>query len=247
MNIMVASGCSFTFEDWNWPTFTAQGLGLKKNLINVGMGSQGNGIISRKLLFTLDKLLETKNPDEILVGVMWSGVDRHEEYISVGGHHTPPDLSKWRDINGFLENPTSVTANDVRKNWVIMNPHWKDEYSMIWYKNYHSFVGSWVKTLESMLLVQYFCKEREIKYFMTTYMDIFKYFDKKDLDLEYLYKQIDFNHFIPVDGCYEWVKENCGHSGLPEGSGIHPTPYGHERFSHDVILPFLKTLYPDLV
>lgn len=240
MKKLVASGCSFTFENWNWPTYTAYGLGLGENLVNVGMGSQGNGIIARKLLFTLNNLLQTEKPEDIIVGVMWSGVDRHDEYISVGGHHTPPDMSRWQDINGFMENPTSITSHDVRKNWVIMNPHWKDEYSTTWYKLFHSYVGSWVKTLESILLVQYFCKEKGIRYFMTTYMDIFEHFDKNDLDLSYLYEQIDFTNFIPIKGCYEWVKTNCGTKGLPEGDGIHPTAYGHERFTKDVIIPFLK-------
>lgn len=238
MKRLVVSGCSFTFENWNWPTYTAQSLSTE--LTNVGMGSQGNGIIARKLIFALKQLLKTENPENIIVGVMWSGVDRHDEYISVKGHHTAPNMSKWRNVNGFMENPTSITAHDYRKNWVIMNPHWEDEYSTTWYRTFHSYVGSWVKTLESILLVQYFCKEKGIEYFMTTYMDIFKDFDKNDLDLSYLYEEIDFEKFIPISGCYEWVKQNCGKEGLPEGYGIHPTPYGHQKFNEDVIIPFLR-------
>ena len=47
--VLIASGCSFTFENWNWPGHLSGNLGLE--IINVGMGSQGNGLISRKLIY----------------------------------------------------------------------------------------------------------------------------------------------------------------------------------------------------
>ncbi len=40
--ILLASGCSFTFEPWNWPGHLSQKLDI--NLLNVGMASQGNGL-----------------------------------------------------------------------------------------------------------------------------------------------------------------------------------------------------------
>jgi hypothetical protein len=77
---LIASGCSFTFEPWSWPTPTSQLLNM--DLINVGMGSQGNGLISKKIIYTVDKELKKTKPEDILVGIMWSGIDRHDVYIN---------------------------------------------------------------------------------------------------------------------------------------------------------------------
>ena len=72
MKKVIVSGCSFTFEDWNWPKFLRKHLNVsKQNLINVGMASQGNGLISKKLIYVVNKELETTKPEDILVGVMF--------------------------------------------------------------------------------------------------------------------------------------------------------------------------------
>ena len=64
-------------------------------------------------------------------------------------------------------------------------------------------------------------------------------------EINYLYKQIDFSTFLPVNGCYDWVKDNYPIEGFPtvDDSGFidyHPLPFGHKKFSDDVILPFLN-------
>ena len=48
MKKVIVSGCSFTFEDWNWPKYLIKHLNVPtRDLINVGMASQGNGLISK--------------------------------------------------------------------------------------------------------------------------------------------------------------------------------------------------------
>ena len=240
--ILVASGCSFTFEPWNWPTFVAKEFDM--NLINVGMGCQGNGLISKKLIYCIDSLLnDGKSPNDILVGIMWSGTDRHEFYTD--------DTSGLTNIDGWIENPTSVIPhpNNLYRNWVITNCHWKVNNSELYYKYFHNNVSSMIQTLQNILLTQWYLEKKGIKYFMTTYLNIF---DKKthdeidNIEVQHWFKMIDFTKFLPVDGCHEWVKENYGESGgfnEPNSygyQGIHPTEYGHKKFSEEVILPFIK-------
>ena len=239
---LIASGCSFTFEPWNWPTFVSDAFNLKLN--NVGMASQGNGLIARKLMYTLEKSLQEYKPEEILVGVMWSGTDRHEFYGEEyknskywGGY--PED---YNDV----KNPTEVVEG--KPSWYILNPHWKNKESLLYYNNLHTVIQGMVLSLEHILRVQLYLDKLGIKYFMSTYIDIFK--DKELMnndEISYLYKQINFDRFLPISGCHEWVKENYADGGFssPDQNGyigIHPTKFGHKKFTEDVVIPFLSRM-----
>lgn len=77
---------------------------------------------------------------------------------------------------------------------------------------------------------------------MTTYMDIFNKYGKHFLDnpeIKYLYDLIDFNNYLPIKGCYEYVRENYP-QGMPSDGGHHPHEDGHKFFVNNVIIPFLN-------
>lgn len=244
MKTLIASGCSFTFEPWNWPTFVANKFNLE--LRNVGMASQGNGLIARKLIYEVNKALDLYNPDEILVGVMWSGTDRHEFY-----KEESIDSKSWgnypKDYND-VKNPTNVV--DGKLNWYILNHHWTNKESTTYYKNFHTVVQGMVLSLEHILRVQLFLEKMGIKYFMSSYLDIFSDASLMNNDeISYLYKNINLNSFLPVKGCHEWVKENYSNNGgfnEPDEKGyigIHPTEFGHKKFTDEVIIPHLNKIY----
>lgn len=246
MKTLIASGCSFTFETWNWPGFLSNSIGAK--LINVGMGSQGNGLISKKMMYALDNELKDKSPDDIIVGIMWSGIDRNEFYVDDISDLN--DLKKLKSIDKWTFNPTSVINGEENTNWVITNSHWKNKHSKLWYENYHTNIGSMVNTIQYILLTQWYLERKNVKYFMTTYLDIFHGEHSKNFiahpEVSYLYDMIDFSKFLPISGCHEWVKEHYGDKdgfNAPDINGyigIHPTKYGHEMFSNEVIIPFLN-------
>lgn len=235
--ILLASGCSFTFEPWNWPTFVANGMDY--NLLNVGMGSTGNGLISKKVIYNVDNLLKSYNPEDIVVGVMWSGIDRNDFYI---------DKPVKSDTHcGWSENPTRVV--DGFNNWEIVNIHWTTEKSLSWYKNFHTEIGSIIQTIQNILMVQWYLERKNVKYFMSTYMNIFHLKNMDNLltnpDISYLYKMIDFTKFLPVSGCHEWVKENYIEEGFnkPDSRGVvgmHPTEFGHKKFAEEIIIPYIN-------
>jgi hypothetical protein len=228
---LIASGCSFTFEPWNWPTFVADEMGY--DLINVGMGSQGNGLISKKLIYRVTQELKTKKPEDIIVGVMWSGIDRNDFYV---------DNLTVDNIDGWIENPTSVVEN--RKNWLVTNIHWKTKQSKIWYEHLHTDIGSIIQTIQNILLTQWFLERNDIKYFMMSYLDIFSMYNfdvKTHPEIEYLYNQIDISKFVPIEGCREWVVENYPKHGFFDVSNeLHPNEFGHLKFANEVIVPYLK-------
>lgn len=237
--LLIASGCSFTFEKWNWPGHLSKELDVK--IINVGMGSQGNGLISRKLLYAVENAKKIYSSDEILVGVMWSGTDRSEYHtfdntnvINWGFNTTAPNI----------KNPTNVV--DGMYNWRILNQHWVNKESLNYYQNFHTAIFGMVSTIEHILRIQWYLKNLNIDYFMSTYMNIFD--DKiltENREVDHLFKMINFDMFLPVKGCYEWVLENYKVEGFPNISDHskieHPTSFGHRKFSEEVIVPYLKT------
>jgi hypothetical protein len=236
--ILLASGCSFTFEPWNWPTFVSNEMNW--DLLNVGIASSGNGLISKKIIYNVNELLKTRKTEDIVVGIMWSGFDRHEFHIE--------RPSYIENVNGWVENPTSIIKN--RKNWVITNIHWKNTHAKVWYEYLHTNVGAMMITIEHILRTQWFLEKHNIKYFMTSYLDIFNYQGANilvnDPEVKYLYDMINFDTFLPINGCHEWVKENYQFTGgfnPPDGNGvvgIHPTEFGHKKFANEVIVPFIK-------
>jgi len=235
--ILLASGCSFTFEPWNWPTFVCNEMNY--NLLNVGMASTGNGLIGKKVIHNVDKLLKSHNPEDIIVGVMWSGIDRND-------FHTD-DSRTISNINGWIENPTHVV--DGRKNWIITNFRWDIPHAKLWYEHFHTHIGATIQTIQNILMVQWYLERNKVNYFMSTYIDIFH---KNGIDgiidnpeVKYLYDMVDFSKFLPIDGCHEWVKEHYNNQGFnaPDQNGytgIHPTEFGHKKFAEEVIVPYLK-------
>ena len=242
MKKIVVSGCSFTFEDWNWPKYLAKHFGLElRDITNVGMGSQGNGLISKKLIYAVTKSLEIYKPEEILVGVMWSGIDRFDFHSE--NNYKSTNWGNNAHVSN-IDNPTNVAED---KKWYLINPGWNtldDPHPLMesHYRYFHSNIGAVVSTLQSILLTQWFLKEKGIKYFMTTYMDIFNKYGKHFLDstdIKYLYNLIDFDNFLPIEGCFEYVTRNYP-QGMPTDGGHHPQPDGHEFFVNNAVVPFLE-------
>lgn len=256
--VLITSGCSFSettnHEEANWRTWPAH---LYKNLEsydftefrNSAMGSQGNGLISRGVMYNVIDCLKTYKPEDILVGVMWSGSNRSDYRC----HN--PDLLSWQgeNIDGWIENPTSFVRN-AHKHWVIMNIGWRNEEAKIYYKNFHDFIGCTIVSIEHILRLQLFLKSKRIKYFFTNYVD-HNIIDRTNieyeihrLEIDYLYDQIDFTDYLPVSSEHRWVYENATDKEqyrkdhLYNGNvsaWIHPQKHHHKQFTDEVIMPWL--------
>ena len=234
--IFVSAGCSFSTCEprgpVTWPAQIQEILNPKEH-ISKGMGSQGNGLISRSIIYEVNRLLKqgVKNTD-IVVGVMWSGYSRYDYYWDNTSRG-----SKWEPVSydGWMYNPTNFNPNDNEGGWIIGNAGWRSckEY----YKYYYDHVGGQVATLEHVLRVQWFLEKHNINYFMMKYMDeVFNLHNK--IPCEHLYEQIDWTKFVNEQGCYEWCKEK---SDQYIDSTMHPTSEGHRAFTKSLIIPFMKS------
>jgi hypothetical protein len=239
---LVTGGCSFSVYRGGGGEDTLTTPGSKTwarclaaylsgyNHIGTALPGQGNGIISRKIIAVVSKLLETTSPDKILVGIMWSGPNRHDFYHSL-----------QEDFSGTLiENPTSITKDHSRQ-WVILNWDSNNVYSNNYYKFFHDEVGSLIYTYEHILRTQWFLKLHNIKYFMSTYTsEVFSEIGKTHNETKFLYDQIDFTKFLPVTGEYEWCRDQ---TNLPfrAVNDNHPSGAQHLEFTKQVVIPFLQT------
>lgn len=259
--VLLTSGCSFsetTLQDKNmwytWPIQLYRHLETHNNFteyLNCAMGSQGNGLISRGIIYNVIKLLEKYKPEDILVGVMWSGSNRADYRC-----YNKDLLSFYKGeiYDGWIENPTGFVEG-AEKNWVILNAGWKIEEAQVFYKYFHDYVGMSIYSIEHILRTQLFLKSKGIKYFFCNYVDnnIIDFessdYQKRKDEVDYLYNEIDFSQYLPVSSEHRWVYENAEDKedyhakhfcNGRMSAWIHPQKHHHKAFTEQVIIPWLQ-------
>jgi hypothetical protein len=76
---------------------------------------------------------------------------------------------------------------------------------------------------------------------MSTLMNIFS--DEKIMnhpEVKYLYDMIDSSKFLPIEGFYEWNKENYPVDGFDDLKlDWHPNEFGNVKLTEEIIIPHL--------
>lgn len=249
MKVLLTGGCSFSEiksasidkDAWNWPKFLHEHF-KNTELISDAVGGQGNDLISRQIIYRLVQLLKSYNSNDILVGIMWSHPDRIAKLVNIKRHkefdngqkvnHTEISIYKdYERYNPYTWMPLKESAN---KAWGILS--YGNKFSEEYYEKYHDYDQGLYYTLEHILRIQWFLKLNKIPYFMSTYKEILNKNQNTNIT-DHLFEQIDFSHFLPVPGEYEWVVKNK----LPFRDEYgHPSGYAHSEFVNQVVMPFLR-------
>jgi hypothetical protein len=233
MKTLITGGCSFSecrSHAGTWPRHLATAL-PDYDHISTAMGSQGNGLISRRIIYQVTETLKHTAAENLLVGIMWSGPDRHDYYTQ-----TPPIVYK-EDL--WMENPTRFVSNGQGA-WNIVSPGWRMPASANYYVNFHDQIAQYIYTLEHILRTQWFLQSQGVKYFMSTYTSaVLPEIAKTHNDTQHLYQLLNHDMFLPVAGEYGWCRD---HSGLPfpMPNDPHPGVEQHQAFVNQIILPYLK-------
>ena len=223
-----------------WPVHVARALHLDQEIdsqtrrgwqhcIHTANPAQGNGMISRLVLNHLHGLMKTTPGENILVGIIWSGTTRTEIY---------QDRDSINDSGNFYS-----VANQHDGGWALLNAHWSDPKSKLWYRHFYHEINSLVASYEHILRVQWFLQQHHVKYFMGTITQ--EVFPKQSLnhdEIKYLHDMIDFSHFLPIEfGIYEWARD---HSGLDFDAHdrCHLNTQQSKLLSEQIIMPFLEKL-----
>ena len=253
---LITSGCSFSDvkNNYTWPLHLSASYG-NINCDHRGLSSQGNGLIARKAIHAVHTALKQGyKSDEILVGIMWSGPDRHDMYFS-NLNYQLENTDQW------LENPTRVVDSDPG-GWLIMNHHWIEKRNKIYYSQLHDFYHHRILTLENILWVQNYLENLGIKYFMTRFMKD-NYLDRPDYkqnpNIEWLEEQVNYSAWLPIHSMHDWtfnhwtedcypvMKVDVPNIGIVEVRDSHPLPYMHGKFVEEIILPFIKNTFTEHV
>lgn len=257
---LVTSGCSFTA--WTEPSW-AHWLSIELNvpLYNFGCPSAGNSWISKTAIYGTQQLLDAGvPPDEILVAVMWSGIDRKDMFISA-------DTPGYRDLlNSQNANPVKFLGRDMAADcgWHTtttdgyllgsMGCSFINEYintfkrSLI--RDYYCDEALAIESFENFLRVQWYCQSKKIRLVNLTYTDIMHYPNyyytnvSNDLprtsdhfkNVKPLNDMIDFTNWIfwnDTGGLYEYVRD----LELPFlDDGFHPGSPAAEHFVKNFLL-----------
>ena len=203
--ILITSGCSFSdgcsFSSENlyrqtWINHIQEKYDFKR-YVHMGNPASGNELIAERVIYALQTLLDSgKSANDLYLGVMWSGIERKELFIS------PKETKKYSELDDsvkregentlIMSNYSNTISNtkDV-KPYVVNVPNgylksgglpyrevwWRNksqrDYFNLWYDNFYSVEKQFIDTLKSILLVQTFCERHNIKYFMSVWQNIF--------------------------------------------------------------------------
>lgn len=246
-----------------WPHHLASNLDLQ--LHNMGEQSCGNGWISRSAIYQAHTLLESGiSAEEILVAVMWSGIDRKGFFISREETTNYGNLAlSNREPRSFLNPNPVLTSHHVGKDrgWLegSNNVHHTAEVDpRIEYRDnafqFFPLECLAIESYEHFLRLQWFCASNKITLVNLTYGDIMRYPNssfinprKKDrltkdtfTDVVHLYNMLDFSKWLffeETSGMYEYVC--CNGLGLI-ADRVHPDPTAHKQYVEDFVIPNLK-------
>tara|TARA_B110000211_G_scaffold6990_1_gene7679 strand:+ start:313 stop:1038 length:726 start_codon:yes stop_codon:yes gene_type:complete len=238
MKRLITTGCSFseTICHDTWPVHLIKNLS-EYELISKGMGSQGNGLIARSVIWEVSNQLSLGvQPENIIAGIEWSNPNRHEVYVD-----NPSQKNFNENTDGWVDNPTQFI--DGYRNWEILNHSWSTVKSKLYYEHFYTLEGKFIETLENILRVQHFLEKYKIKYFMTTMQSIFPP-ETESKETQYLIDLINDDVFLPVEGMWEWARDHNAATGIPmHPDGMHPSSPQHIIFTDTIIMPFLKDRY----
>lgn len=252
---------------------------------HTGFGSQGQELIQKKtMLAVMEALNSGLQPDEILVVVMWSGTYRKAWYVdnpaTIGevvkgmpnfqGGMTPifldlknknaenPAYFKTASGSEFPYNPNggwlfTVNGSEYRHMDFIQQHYMLD-------KEFDG-IGKVHTSLENIIMLQNFCKLHKVKLINQFFMDfvwedIYKH--RNDLNINYLYKQLDCENMI-TEGMFETLHELLniprdkvkdithaerlkldGDKRYFSRDGFHPGPEGSKYWCEKILFPFLE-------
>lgn len=246
--LLITSGCSFSkcnIDLDTWPRHLERKLeqhGYDKH-ISCAMGSQGNGLISRGPMYEVTKALKSYNPEDILVGIMWSNSDRFDYRCE------DPTMLSWghENVHHWMVNPRAF-VDGAPENWVIGNVQWDSIEFTTYLKYYYSNIGASISSLEHILRTQYFLKLKNVPYFFTDFIDhnIVRPKHLRNSELTYLIEELDKEQYLPVTSEHGWLIQNSEtkeayleehKKGVP---WVHPKSHHHKEFVDRIIYPWLQ-------
>jgi len=187
-NNIITSGCSFTLGDGTWPYHINQ---YKYGWVhNVGDTGAGNGYISRSIIWEVNNQIKLgKDPKDIEVIIMWSGITR-KEFLSTVRENPLHEL--WVDgphknwMGNFIHDEGWDRHPEKDSTWIKSSIPYMDwgnksvtKFLDLYWKHFYSEEESLINTFESILRTQWYLNSLGIKYTMMCWQNIFNQYSFK--------------------------------------------------------------------
>lgn len=263
----------------SWPGYITRYLKNKNPKLtykHTGYPSQGQELIQKKVMLEIIESLERgTRPEDIQVIVMWSGTHRKAWWIDnkniineivklMSNNLINRRVSEFLSLkDGFTESASFKMANGKQYQYSSTGGWYftvdGSECDAEFIKQYYMFdntpigIGKTTISLENIIMLQNFCKLNNIKLIQQFYMDtvledIEQY--KDHLNINYLYKQLDFNTVIK-NGIFNYLQKFLptvdasiafdNKKGYFMDDRTHPGPLGVAAWCNNVLLPFLES------
>jgi len=253
--LVITSGCSFTagaeledyVDNWEkgleesklvWSYKIKEKLWPDADFLNVSKSGGSNATITKKTLYYTNKMLEQYDPKDIVVLVMWTGVDRREWRLT-NKNNLDYEMSDFK-----YENTTASDASILSK--INVKNIMKEYYHPVWtnfrkktlienklssvilnyYRNFVNKESSLYDALKNIEYLSLFLENNNIPYYYTSSdRHIFDYSNDvlgRDMFIDRLIKKVNpIESFFSVNGTgfCEYTSDNefplCefGHSG----------------------------------
>ena len=244
---LITGGCSFSDllffdKERTWPYWVEQKL-QPDSVHHVGFSSQGNGLISRRVLYTVQRNLK----EDTLVCIMWSGPTRAEYYVDNNFNEQEGNWGSGGRQIKYIDSSPGI--------WAIMNHSWTKYNSpppfshpdelvdkcIAHYTHFYDPIFDALKTFEHIIRTQHYLQVNNIPYvFMTYTEEVFNHSDH--VECKWLLEQLDTDAVIP-ESCFEW---SLNESNLPMRETYHtrgdnhPTEAQYKAYCEQVIIPHMQ-------
>lgn len=231
---IITCGCSFADAPTNRNSWPAVLENMRSHIpelcendvsfLHRGLGSQGNELIQKKTSLALIESLEEYKPEEILVLVMWSGTERktfyvdNKDFVQECSENWKKNSMSWglqfsdlkNTYNGLEILPGFKNFYNKNGGWYICNYTNPDSQFVKDFYNLNStVVGPATTSLENMIMLQNLCKLKNVRLIQSFYRSyVFEDIElnKDHLNLNYLYKQWDFDTIVSTTGMLEYLR-----------------------------------------
>jgi hypothetical protein len=273
----------------NWPGYITRYLKSKNldfTYKHTGYPSQGQEMIQKKVMLEITESLERGiKPEDMQVIVMWSGTHRKswwidnpdivDQIVKTMASFSGGMCSEFLDLRDNIPKENMAyfkTANGTRFQYnthggwyfTVDGSESRMEFITEFYMldQHPGGIGKANISLENIIMLQNFCKLHNVKliqqFFMdTVFQDIEQY--KDHLNMNYLYKQLDFDNIIK-EGMFEYlhqflpitrekarVTSHVDRRAIDNGrdyfqlDGFHPGEVGCAVWCDNVLIPFLES------
>jgi hypothetical protein len=254
---LIVSGCSFTVNDfagpggsqrYSWAHFLAEKYNLE--LVNLAVSGSGNKHIADSLIVYLEQ--NKCNVDEVLIGAMWSGIERHHWTISVP-KSTYAKYHKYEYTDKiFLTFPQEILGDtNLTKNMILYDP----DLSMVELAYFRGKVARQLDGLLSMVYLNSYLTTKGYTFFQTHFFDPDGE-GKQSGEMTGSRYADAYNNFgidRPSTGVLNFTPDQflgnwaANQNLIWGGNDLHPTVAGHKAWTEAVLIPQLiqQKLLPD--